>query len=205
VTPGTRSIESNAYRVRLGDRGQIVEAVHKDPSPDVQLAGASGLDNFGAGTIQSVAAENVGPVSATLRVGLAAPRARFRIMLYAEVDRIDIENAITQNVSGFRTYSFHANLPGAQVRFEEVGAIARPGLVTEGGDYLPGTRASRMTLNHFVAFGRPDYHLVLSSWDAYAMKLNDSTDSSFDLTGDTVHAVVMEQALGAGTAGPGRR
>ncbi|PWB78379.1 MAG: hypothetical protein C3F15_01915 [Holophagae bacterium] len=203
VTPGTRTIESGLYRVRLGDRGQIAEAVHKAPAPDVQLAGASGLDDFGAGSIQSVAAENVGPVSATLRVGLADPSRTVRVTLYAEVDRIDIENTITQNVSGFRTYSFHANLPGAQIRFEEVGAIARPGLVTQGGDFLPGTRASRMTLNHFVAFGRPDYHLVLSNWDAYAMKLNDSTDSSFDLTGDTVHVVVMEQGPGAGTPDQG--
>jgi alpha-mannosidase len=203
VTPGTRTIENSAYRVRLGDRGQIVEAVHKAPSPDVQLAGANGLDDFGSSTIQSVVAENVGPVSATLRVSLGSPSRTVRVTLYAEVDRIDIENAITQNLSGFRSYSFHANLPGAQVRFEEVGAIARPGMVTQGGDFLPGTRASRMTLNHFVAFGRPDYHFVLSNWDAYAMKLNDSTDSSFDLTGDTVHVVVMEQGWGAGTADQG--
>jgi alpha-mannosidase len=203
VTPGTRTIENTAYRVRLGDRGQIIEAVHKAPSPDVQLAGAGGLDNFGTGTIQSVVAENVGPVSATLRVNLVNPSRTVRVTLFAESDRIDIENTITQNVSGFRSYSFHANLPGAQIRFEEVGAIARPGLVAQGGDYLPGTRASRMTLNHFVAFAKPDYHLVLSNWDAFAMKLNDSTDSSFDLTGDTVHVVVMEQGLGAGTADQG--
>jgi hypothetical protein len=76
-------------------------------------------------------------------------------------------------------------------------------MVTQGGDYLPGTRASRMTLNHFMAFGRPNYHLVLSNWDAYAMKVNDSTNSSFDLSGDTVHVVVMEQAPGAETADQG--
>ncbi|HQP44851.1 MAG TPA: glycosyl hydrolase-related protein [Thermoanaerobaculales bacterium] len=203
VTPGTRTIESALYRVRLGGRGQIVEAVHKAPSPDVQLAGANGLNDLGSGTIQSVVAENVGPVSATLRATLASPARTVRITLCSEVDRIDVQDTIDQNVSGFRTYSFHANLPGAQIRFEEVGAIARPGMVTEGGDYLPGTRASRMTLNHFVAFARPDYHLVLSNWDAFAMKLNDSTDSAFDLTGDTVHVVVMEQPTGAGTSDQG--
>jgi alpha-mannosidase len=199
VTPATRTIGNALYRVRLGDRGQIVEAVHKAPAPDVQLAGASGLNDFGTGTIQSAAAENVGPVSATLRVALVSPARTVRVTLYAGVDRIELEDTITQNVSGFRTYSFHANLPGAEIRFEEVGAIARPGLVTQGGDYLPGTRASRMTLNHFAAFSRPNYHLVMSNWDAYAMKVNDSTDSSFDLSGDAVHVVVMEQAFGAGT------
>jgi hypothetical protein len=76
-------------------------------------------------------------------------------------------------------------------------------MVTQGGDYLPGTRASRMTLNHFMAFGRPNYHLVISNWDAYAMKVNDSTNSSFDLSGDKVHVVVMEQGPGAETADQG--
>ena len=203
VTAATRTIENESYRVRLGDRGQIVDALHKIPAPDVQLAGTDGLNDYGAGTIQSVAAENVGPVSATLRATLTNPARTVRVTLYADVDRIDIDNTITQNQSGFRTYSFHANLPGSQIWFEEVGAIARPGMVAEGGDFLPGTRASRMTLNHFVAFARPGYNLVVSNWDAYAMRVNDSTDSSFDLTGDEVHVVVMEQDPGAGTSDQG--
>jgi alpha-mannosidase len=76
-------------------------------------------------------------------------------------------------------------------------------LVTEDGDFLPGTRASRMTLNHFVSFGLSDYHLVLSNWDAYAMQVNDSSNSTFDLTGDEVNVVVMEQARGAASSDQG--
>jgi hypothetical protein len=54
-----------------------------------------------------------------------------------------------------------------------------------------------MTLNHFVDFALPDYNLVLSNWDAFAMQVNDSTNSDFDLNGDTVHVVVTERVPGA--------
>jgi alpha-mannosidase len=203
VTPSSRTIENDGYRVVLGNRGEMINAVAKATDPDVELAGGNGLNDYGAGTVQSVVAEDVGPVSATLRVDLTGPRRTVRVTLYSDVDRIDIENAIRENETGFQTYRFHANLPGAEIRFEELGAIARPGLVTEGGDFLPGTRASRMTLNHFVSFGLDDFHLVLSNWDAYAMQVNDSTDSAFDLAGDDVKVVVMEQAQGAGSGNQG--
>jgi alpha-mannosidase len=203
VTPGTKTIESDLYLVVLGDRGQITSAVHKAPAPDVELAGTNGMNDYGSGTIQTVTAEDVGPVSATLRIDLSNPQRTVRVTLHAGVDRIDISNEITENETGFQSYSFHANLAGAQIRFEEIGAIARPGMVADGGDFLPGTRASRMTLNHFTSFDLADSHLVLSNWDAYAMQVNDSTNSTFDLTGDEVHVVVMEQGFGAGSSDQG--
>jgi alpha-mannosidase len=203
VSTGTRAIEHDRYRIALGARGQIIEAIDKTALPQRQLAGSNGLNDFGRGTIQSVVAENVGPVSATLRVDLSGPSRTVRVTLYAGVDRVDIGNAITENETGYESYDFHVNLPGAQIRFEEVGAIARPGSVTDGGDFLPGTRASRMTLNHFVDFELGDYHLVLSNRDAFAMQVNDSTNASFDLTGDEIEVVVMEKALGAGSANQG--
>jgi len=203
VTAAAWTIEHDRYRVVLGLRGQIVEATDKAALPPLQLAGVNGMNDYGVGTIQSVVTENVGPVSATLRVDLTAPSRTVRVTLYAGVDRIDIDNAVTENQTGYHSYTYHTNLAGAQIRFEEIGAIARPGLVADGGDFLPGTRASRMTLNHFVDFGLGGYHLVLSNRDAFAMRVNDSSDSSFDLTGDEVEVVVMEQAPGAGSSDQG--
>jgi alpha-mannosidase len=203
VNTATRTIANDRYRVVVGGRGQIIEATDLTASPQVQMVGARGMNDFGTGTVVSVAAENVGPVSATLRIGLAGPTRTVRVTLYTGVDRIDIDNEITQNLTGLHTYDFHANLPGAQIRFEEIGAVARPGLTTSGGDFLQGTRASRMTLNHFVDFESSGYHIVLSNHDAYAMQVNDSTNSAFDLTGDEIKVIIMEQALGAGTSNQG--
>jgi len=203
VSIGAKTIENSNYKVVLGSRGQIVDATDKSAAPDVQMAGSNGMNDYGTGTIQSVIAENVGPVSATLKVNLTGPARTVRVTLYADIDRIDIDNAITENETGFQTYSYHADLAGAQIRFEEIGSIARPGLVTEGGDFLPGTRANRMTLNHFVDFEKNGYHIILSNRDAYAMNVNGSTNDTFDLTGDEVHVVVMEKAYGAETSNQG--
>ena len=60
-----------------------------------------------------------------------------------------------------------------------------------------------MTPNHLVDFEKDGYHILLSNRDAFAMQVNDSTNSAFDLTGDEVHVVVMEKALGAGTSNQG--
>jgi alpha-mannosidase len=68
-----------------------------------------------------------------------------------------------------------------RIHFEELGAIARPGLVAEGGNFLPGTNAEFMTLNHFVNLEDRDYSVTLSNWDAFAMRVGHSTPTRFDL------------------------
>ena len=121
VNPATRTIESARYRVVLGTHGEIVDATDK-LNGDRQLAGANDSSDYGEGAIRSVMAENVGPVSATLRVDLANPSRTVRVTLYADVDRIDVENTIARNATtpifgDDDTYSFQVNLPGSQVRF----------------------------------------------------------------------------------------
>lgn len=200
VTPGTRTIESARYRVALGARGQITSLIDKAQQPERELAGAGALNDWGAGAFDQAMFENVGPVSATLRVDTTSPQRTVRVTLLAGVDRVEIDDEVRENVSAdnrFDAYGFDANLASPQLSFEEVGAIARPGLVAQGGDYLPGTRASRLTLNHFLAFAGSDYTLLLSNWDAYAMQFGHSTDSSFDLSGSQVFVLVTDHPDGA--------
>jgi alpha-mannosidase len=197
VNASARTIENSHYRVALGERGQITEI--NDLRAGRQLVGSRGMNGYDRGVFVGAEAENVGPVSATLRVDTRDPVRAVRVTLYADIDRIEVENEIRENQSGTQSYSFHANLSDAQLHFEEIGAIARPGLKAEGGDFLQGTRANRMTFNHFANFGLSDYNLVLSNWDAYAMQVNDSTNEAFDLKGDTVHVIIMDWQQGAGT------
>jgi alpha-mannosidase len=173
------SIESALHRVALGAQGEITSAV--DKAAGRELAGAT-LNDFGGGTAGATVAENVGPVSATLRrdVGGTPPR-RVRVTLVREVDRIAIENEILANYDATGLYRYDVNLDDPQIRFEEVGAIARPGLPAQGGDFLPGTRADFMTLNHFVNLATPDYNVTLSNWDAFAMRIGNSTPTTFTL------------------------
>src|SRR5262249_20878288 len=74
---------------------------------------------------------------------------------------------------------------------------ARPGFASQGGDYLPGTRASRLTLNHFLAFTQSNYTIVVSNRDAYAMQVGQSTDTTFDLPSWTVSVLATDTPLDA--------
>jgi alpha-mannosidase len=198
-----RSIESDLYRVVLGPQGQLTSAVEKSSAPDVELAGGGGFNVWGNGSSPVVSAENVGPVSATLRMDLLGTDRSVRVTLHRDVDRVEIENEIVENIGGFEAYDFDVAMTSPQIRFEELGAIARPGLVSQGGDFLGGTRASRMTVNHFVAFEEAGYHIVLSNWDAYAMRVGASTDTSFDLGGSRISMLVSDSPSGAGVTNQG--
>jgi alpha-mannosidase len=183
VLPAMRSIESDRYRIIAGVQGQLTSVIDKTTG-DQQLAAAAGLNVFGGGTVGMATAENVGPVSATLRLDIAgSPPRRVRITLARELDRVEVEDEILAGVNGPAHYRFAFNLTDPQIRCEEVGAIARPGLAQQNGDFLPGTRADYMTLNHFVDLADElgGYHVTLSSRDAFAVRIGNSTPSAFDL------------------------
>lgn len=172
-------IESALHRVTLGTRGDLTSVLDKTASHE--LAGA-GLNDFGSGTGAAPVAENVGPVSATIRVDVAGtPTRRVRVTLVKDVDRVEIDDEILQSYASASHYGFAVGMSAPQIRFEEVGAIARPGLAAQGGDFLAGARADYMTLNHFASFTDAGYTITLSSWDAMAMRVGNSTPSSFDL------------------------
>ena len=173
-------IESDLYRVTLGARGELTSVLDKVAAHELS---GTGLNDFGSGFAATPVVENVGPVSATIRVdvGGGVPARRVRVTLVKDVDRVEIDDEILQSWTTPSHYRFGVGLAAPQIRFEEVGAIARPGLQAQGGDFLAGARADYMTLNHFVSFADPTYAVTLSSWDAMAMRVGNSTPSAFDL------------------------
>ena len=196
------TIESALYRVTLGARGEITSAVDKTAGA-TEMAG-SALNDFGSGSAGAAVAENVGPVSVTIRRDIAgSPPRRVRVTLLRDVDRIAIEDEITANFTATSHYRFDVNLAAPQLHFEEVGAIARPGLVSQGGDFLVGTRADYMTLNHFVAFDGGGYTVTLSNRDAFAMRVGNSTLTTFDLGGSAVSVLAVGNPSGAGILNQG--
>jgi alpha-mannosidase len=191
------SIENERYRVELGPQGQIISAVDKFASKEI--AGSGGLNDFGSGTAGSPAAENPGPVSTTIMVDVAGTQSRrVRVTLFKEIDRIEIEDEILDNITSVRHYRFDVALTDPQIRFEEIGAIARPGLSAQVGDFLPGTRAEYMTLNHFVSFEKEDYNIVVSNWDAFTMRVGQSTPIAFDLPTSEVSVLAVGNPSGFG-------
>ncbi len=172
-------LENGRFRVRLGASGEIVSLFDKEAGRE--MAGGA-LNAFSAGGVAGPPSFEIGPVSATVRVAVAGtPRRSVAVTLYDRIGRVDIANEILQNATQLAHYDFTVNLDAPRIRFEEIGAIARPGLAADGGDFLPGTRADYMTLNHFVSFAGDDYAMMLANRDGFLMGIGASTPDRFDL------------------------
>jgi len=124
-----------------------------------------------------VEVENAGPVSVTLTATATSPIPHVtRVTLFRDLRRIDIQNEITSNFSDVREWGFGFNLRAPDVWHEEVGAVIRAKLSTEGGHYSPThSRLDWLTLNHYAAMSGDDgAGIVLSNSDLSFMKLGRS-------------------------------
>jgi alpha-mannosidase len=174
-----RVVENAVYRVTVEDRGAISGLVDKTRG-DRDFAGRQdrrhlmndlGLD---PGVLE---VENVGPVSVTMRARGESPvKHTSRITLYRDSRRIDIRNDIEENFGATHAWSFAVNLTAPDVWHEEVGAVIRAKLTTEGGHYSPVmSRLEWLTLNHFADIsGNDGAGVTLSNHDLAFMKLGNS-------------------------------
>jgi alpha-mannosidase len=196
------SIESDWYRIETGRSGEITSAIDKRAGRPMS---ANSLNFVAEGTVTRSVAENVGPVSATLRLDIEGEPDRIvRLTLFREIDRLEIENVALGRPEAELSYVFDFGLENPEIRFEELGAIARPGLVAEGGNFLPGTNAEFMTLNHFANIeGDDDYNVTLSNWDAFAMRIGNSTPKQFDLPSSRIAVLGVGNPRNPGFEGQG--
>lgn len=173
--------ENARYRLKLEDRGAIRSLIDKSQK-NREFAG--NLDNgrlfindlgLDPGKLEL---ENAGPVSVTVKATGEGPLAHTsRITLYRTLPRVDIRNDINQTFDGTYAWSFSFNLKDPDVRHEELGAIVRARLSTDGGVYSPMmSRLEWLTLNHFADMSGADgAGVTLSNADCAFMKLGDST------------------------------
>lgn len=189
-------IENDRWRIDVGTRGELTSAFDKVAAKETA---GSALNDFGDGSAGPIVVENAGPVSVTLRRSITGAVSRsVRVTLLRDVARAEIEDRISENLTNQSEYRFSVALADPQIRFEEVGAIARPGLAADGGDFLPGTRSDFMTLNHFVNFDDGTYNLTLSNRDAFAMQVGASTPTDFDLPTNSIGVLATGNPSWAG-------
>jgi alpha-mannosidase len=135
----TGVMENEFYRITVSPRGAITSFVDKRQG-NREFAGTTGgfgLNDLGPGS-GSRQIENAGPVSVTLVATGTAPLAHVtRVTLTRGSDRVDIRNEVTQNFGGTQLWRFSLNLTNPDVRHEEVGAILRARLTSDGGHYSP--------------------------------------------------------------------
>jgi alpha-mannosidase len=171
-------MENGLYRIEVAERGAITSLVDKSMSGRefVRLVDGRAVNDLGPGA-GKVEVENAGPVSVTLTATASGPLPHVtRVTLFRDLGRIDIQNEITSNFSDVREWGFGINVRAPDVWHEEVGAVIRAKLASDGGHYSPThSRLDWLTLNHYAAMSGDDgAGIVLSSADLSFMKLGRS-------------------------------
>lgn len=171
-------MENGLYRIEVAGRGAITSLADKSMGGRefVRVVDGRAVNDLGPGA-GKVEVENAGPVSVTLTATATGPLPHVtRVTLFRDLRRIDIQNEITSNFSDVREWGFGINVRAPDVWHEEVGAVIRAKLSTDGGHYSPThSRLDWLTLNHYAAMSGDDgAGIVLSSADLSFMKLGRS-------------------------------
>ena len=193
------SVQTPLYGVTVGPRGELTSVIdRRDGDHEMVSPGAAWNDlGDGDGTVE---VETAGPVSTTLRVVAGgSPAHETRVTLFAGVDRIDVEDRVTENFGGVVGPEWSFDLPGAAIRHEEVGMIARVARQRDGGDYADqNTRTDWLTLNHFVDLSRSGRGVTLSSGDSPFFRAGNSTPRTLDQNSTRIQTVIGMQVDGPG-------
>lgn len=178
-------IENQYYRITVGNNGAITSLIDKQRGNRefIKVINGRAANDLGSSS-GTVTLENVGPVSATLVITAPLPVAHVtRITLFSSSDRISIRNNITQNFNSNQMWRFGFNFTNPDVHHEEVGAVIRAKLSTQGGAYSPqNARYDWLTLNHFADMSDGNIGITLSNHDLEYMQLGASTPSTLDVT-----------------------
>ncbi len=200
ATVNENTIENDTYAITLAGRGAITGLIDKSRGHRelVRKSPHRALNDLGpgAGTLE---AENIGPVSVTLRADAPSPlRHTTRVTVFRESRRIEIHNEITQNFSDVQTWGFGFDLTGPEVWHEEIGAVIRARLLDQGGHYANrNARYDWLTLNHFADIGGVDgFGATLSNADCAFMRLGQSTATSLDTDTPTLSVLAGGQVDG---------
>jgi alpha-mannosidase len=196
------TIENQFYSVTVDGRGAITSLVDRTNGNRQIVAEVNQLfmNDLGSG-VGNLQIENDGPVSVTFLATVDGPvEHTSRITLYRDIDRVEIQNDITQNFSQPYTWSFSFAMQNPNIYHEEVGAVLRARLANDGGHYSPrNARYDWLTLNHFVAINQNDaFGATLSNADCYYMQLGNSTVSELDINTPQISILMGRGKLSQG-------
>ena len=198
----SEEIENQFYRLTVNEHGAIISLIDKTRGNRQLAAEFDGrfINDLGPAT-GNLQVENEGPVSVTLLAQADAPLAHTsRITLFRDVERIEIQNDITQNFNATHTWGFGFAMQKPVVYHEEVGAILHAHLTNDGGHYSPrNARYDWLTLNHFADINQNnEFGVTLSNADCYFMKLGNSSVENLDTEKAKISVLVGGNDLNGG-------
>jgi alpha-mannosidase len=194
----TGHLVSPFYDVKVDGRGAIISLRDRRAGNRELVKREGALNVLGNGT-GVVTVQDAGPISATLVATSSADLTHVsRITVFGAVPRIAIDNEINRNFREERGWRYDFQLEKVDTWHEEVGAVIRAKLVTNGGHYAArNTRYDYLTLNHFVAMNGADgFGVTLSNADTLLMKLGNSSIATLDSTTPSVTVVAGGQFEG---------
>jgi alpha-mannosidase len=198
ATVNGATLDNGLLAVTLGTRGQVSSLRDRRDADREYVESGGALHDLGSGN-GTATVETSGPVSTTLRVVAGgSPAHETRVTLHAGMDRVEIEGIVTQNFSSNVAYTSRFALPGAVMRHEEVGMIARVARAAQGGDYADqNTRTDWLTMNHFVDLSLAARGITVSNWDSPYFQAGNSTVTTLDTATPSIRACVGMQVDGA--------
>jgi alpha-mannosidase len=202
-------LENDNYRITVSSRGTITSLIDRKRGNRelARVIQGRAINDLGPAEEGTLRLESAGSVSVTLRATASEPLAHTTyITLVRDLDRIDIENEITENFFDVPTWSFAFNLEEPELWHEEVGAVIRAKLLADGGHYSPrNARYDWLSLNHFATLtDGKGAGVTLSSADCAFMRLGQSTPTVLDTSRPQLSVLVGGQVDGPGLGIPGQ-
>jgi alpha-mannosidase len=197
----TGVMQNETYSLTVAPRGAITSLKNKNQSNREFARDITGykINDLGSSS-GTLTIENAGPVSVTLKAVASSPLAHTtRITLVRGSNRIEIRNEITQNFSDVQKWRFGFEISSPEVWHEEVGAILKAKLTTNGGHYYyRNARYDWLTLNRYADISGAGVGVTLSNADCYFMQLGNSTTSMLDTSTPQISVLSGGQVDGAG-------
>jgi len=200
ITVTDSTLENKYYKLKFTKQGVITSLQDKLNNREcVKPFNKLYLNDLGSGNKNEGSAikiENPGAVSATVVAFSYKPiKHTTKLTLFANTDRIEIENYIEQNLDEKAiTYSFSLNLNKPDTWHEEAGAILNAKSVSKGGHYADSiSRLDWITLNHFTNMTEAGKGMLLSNRDAYFMKTGSSSLKKIDDAATVINVLAAGQ------------
>jgi alpha-mannosidase len=178
-------IENDFYAVQLSSNGTITSFIDKT-NGDIEYNGGIALNDFESGDPSSgsqLVLDQPGPVSLTVRCVSNSPYPHTTdITLYRGIPRVDIGNRIRFNPGNSTlTFSYPVQIEDPEVWHEEIGAVVKAKLETNGGHYsTQNARYDWQTANQFVHVGNSDRGMTISNMGSHFFKLGGSSIGALD-------------------------
>lgn len=139
-------------------------------------------------------------ISGSLIIESSTLRSKIRttVMLYSDLDRIDITNEVEKTPSTEPQeidFVFPFNVPDRDYHCEGTAAIIKPGLTQYGGEQLRGSGQTSHACQTFVDISNEQYGVTLSQVDSYLIQFGHRTTFEVpefpDPSNSTVLSLVM--------------